>query len=141
MPRRTLLIWLGALGGFALLGTTGGLEPIATVLAQPQQTDRVLANAGALQVGAIRLLVFVALTAAVVLPVGAGRLRPVMASAALAAVTAADLWSIDRLFFQFSPPAAELFRDDADHNASQAGAATFPRAGRRRLPRRLSHGR
>ena len=113
VPRRTLLIWLGVLGGFALLGTTGGLEPIATVLAQPQQTDRVLANAGALQVGAIRLLVFVALTAAVVLPVGAGRLRPVMASAALAAVTAADLWTIDRLFFQFSPPAAELFRDDA----------------------------
>jgi hypothetical protein len=112
VPQRTLLIWLGVLGGIALLGATGGLEPIATVLAQAEQTDRVLANAGALQVGAIRLLLFVALTAAVVLPVSAGRLRPAAAAAALAAVTTGDLWSIDRLFFQFSPPAAELFRDD-----------------------------
>lgn len=113
VPRRTLLIWLGVLGGIALLGATGGLEPIATVLAQTEQTDRVLANADALQAGAIRLLVFVALTAAVILPVRDGRLKQPAAAAALVTLVIADLWSIDRLFFQFSPPAAELFRNDA----------------------------
>jgi len=113
VPRRTLLIWLGVLGVIALLGSTGGLEPIATVLAQAEQTDRVLANADALQIGAMRLLVFVALTAAVMLPIAAGRLKPRAAAAALVGLVIADLWSIDRLFFQFSPPAAELFRDDA----------------------------
>jgi hypothetical protein len=112
VPRRTLLIGLGILGAIGLLGATGGLEPIATVLAQAEQTDRVLANAGALQVGSLRLLVFVGLMAAVTLPVVAGRLKPFAGSAALAVLVAADLWSIDRLFFQFSPPAAELFRDD-----------------------------
>jgi len=113
VARRTLLIWLGVLGAIALLGSTGGLEPIATVLAPAEQTDRVLANGGALQVGSLRLLVFVALTAAVVLPIGAGRLKPFPAAAALVALVVADLWSIDRLFFQFSPPAKELFQGDA----------------------------
>jgi hypothetical protein len=113
VPRRTLLTWLGVLGGIALLGAVGGLQPIATVLAQPEQTDRVLANAAALQVGAIRLLVFVGLAAAGTLAVADGKLRPPAAAAALALVTAGDLWSVDRLFFQFSPPAARLFQDDA----------------------------
>ena len=53
------------------------------------------------------------LAAAATLGIVAGKLRGAGAAAALAAVTTADLWSIDRLFFQYSPPAAELFRDDA----------------------------
>src|SRR4029453_12233851 len=60
-----------------------------------------------------RLLVFVALTAAVVLPIGAGRLKPLPAAAALGALIVADLWGINLLFFQFRPPAKELFGDDA----------------------------
>jgi hypothetical protein len=58
------------------------------------------------------LLVFVALAAAAMLPAAAGKLEPRMAAAALAFAAAADLWSVDRLFFQFSPPAAQLYGDD-----------------------------
>ncbi len=112
VPRRTLQVWLGVLAGIGFLGAVGALQPVATTLAQPQQIDRVLANGGALQAGAIRLLVFIGLAAAAMLPVAAGKLKPAAAAAALALVTAADLWSVDRLFFQFSPPAAQLYGDD-----------------------------
>jgi hypothetical protein len=108
------LYWaLGVLGGFALLGASGALEPIATALAPPEQLERAMANAGALQGGAIRLLVVVLAAGAVLLGIDRGKLRGAAALALLALVTAGDLWSIDRLFFDFKPPASVLFRDDA----------------------------
>ena len=36
----------------------------------------------------------------------------VAAAGALAAVVVADLWSVDRRFFDYKPPASELFADD-----------------------------
>ncbi len=113
VSRRALLIGLGALGAVALLGVTGVLQGVATVLADPQQADRVAINAGALQAGALRLLAVVALAAAAVLGIASGRLRGPMAAAALALVVGGDLWSIDRIFFQYRAPAAELFKADA----------------------------
>jgi hypothetical protein len=112
VPRRALVVGLAVLGGVALLGVVGALQAVATVLAQPEQADRVMANASALQLGSLRLLVFVALAATVTLGIGAGKLRGIAAVAALAAVTVADLCSIDRIFFAFSPPAAEIYADD-----------------------------
>jgi hypothetical protein len=112
VSRRALLIGLGVLGCIALLGVVGVLQAVATVLAQPEQAERVVANADRLQVGSLRLLLFVALAASVTLGIAAGKLRGAAAAAALAAVMAGDLWSIDRIFFDYSPPAAELFRDD-----------------------------
>jgi hypothetical protein len=40
-------------------------------------------------------------------------------------VTVADLWSIDRIFFPFRPPAAELYRDDAVISRLRAEAKPF----------------
>ncbi|HET7599036.1 MAG TPA: hypothetical protein VFK09_02015 [Gemmatimonadales bacterium] len=104
---------VGILGGFALLGAVGGLEPVATVLAQPDALDRVAANGPALRAGALRLLVFVAVGAAVLVAITRGRLQGLPAVTALAVVLAADLWSIDRIFFDFGPPASYLYRLDA----------------------------
>ena len=42
----------------------------------------------------------------------AGRVRGLAAAGALAAVVVADLWSVDRRFFDYKPPASELFADD-----------------------------
>ena len=67
----------------------------------------------ALQGGSLRLLVVVLLGGAALWAVWSGRLRGAPAAAALALVVTADLWSIDRLFFVFRGPAAEVFRDDA----------------------------
>jgi hypothetical protein len=113
VKRRTLYLGLAVLGGIALLGVAGALEPVATVLAAPEQLDRVTANAAALQGGALRLLLVVLAAGAVLLAIDSGKVRGAAATAILALVTVADLWSVDRLFFDFKAPASVLFRDDA----------------------------
>ena len=55
----------------------------------------------------------VALAGGVFWAIWTGRLRHYAAAAALGIVVVADLWSIDRRFFDFKPPASELFADDA----------------------------
>ncbi len=62
--------------------------------------------------GGLRLLVVVALTGAAFWAVWTGRIRGASAAGALAIITVGDLWTIDRRFFDFKPPAAELFADD-----------------------------
>ncbi len=109
---RALMIPLGVLGGLALLGVIGVLQAVATVLASPEQAARVTTNAGALQAGSIRLLLVVIAGGAVLWAVWKGRLRGPGAAAMLALAVIADLWSIDRLFFEFRDPAAQLYRDD-----------------------------
>ena len=103
---------IGALGALALLGVVGGLESIATLFASPEQAPRLVADAGALRAGAARLLGIVALSGGVWWAIGTGKLGRYAAVAALGAVVILDLWSIDRKFFDFKPPASELFADD-----------------------------
>jgi len=110
---RALAVPLGVLGGLALLGVIGVLQSIASGVASEQQMEKVMANGSALQLGSLRLLLFVGLGGAVLWLIREGRLAAWKAAAALAIITVADLWSIDRLFFPFQPPAAELYKDDA----------------------------
>jgi hypothetical protein len=112
VTRRELLVPLAALAVLALLGAIGVLEAVATALASPDRADRVVANASALQRGALRLLLVVLVGGAALWAVWQGRLRRAGATAALAVVLVADMWSIDRLFFEFRGPASEIFRDD-----------------------------
>jgi hypothetical protein len=112
LPLRALTVPLGVIGGVALLGAAGILQSFATALASAEQASRVAANAGALQAGAFRLLLVVALAGTALWAIRVGRLAGPLASAALALIVTGDLWSIDRLFFQFREPAAQLFHDD-----------------------------
>lgn len=111
--RRRLVVALSILGGIAVLGAIGVLQNVALLLAEPEQTERVAANGPALRLGSLRLLVAVAVGAAALLAVARGRLRDRLATGVVALVLAGDLWSIDRIFFQYRPPAAETFRADA----------------------------
>ena len=110
-----LPLWIaaGVLGLFALIGGAGGLLEVTTSLAQPQLVDRAIANGPALQSGAIRLLAFVLAGTLVLWAVGSGRMAGWIAAAALAITVGADLWSIDRMFFQYLPPASVTFADDS----------------------------
>lgn len=110
---RALMVPLGVVAAIGLLGVAGGLERVAMLFAQPEQAPRVAENAGQLQVGSLRLLAVVVLGGAALWAVWAGKLAGWPAALALGAVVVGDLWSIDRLFFQFRPPAAVLYRDDA----------------------------
>jgi hypothetical protein len=89
------------------------LESVATLFVSPQQAPKLAANAPELQRGALRLLLVVALAGGVFWAIWTGRLRHYAAAAALGIVVVTDLWSIDRRFFDFKPPASELFADDA----------------------------
>lgn len=110
---RSLVMPLAVLGGLALLGVAGVLQAVATTLAGADQASRVVANAPALQAGAVRLLVVVLAGAAALWATWSGRVAGGLAAAVLAVVVVGDLWSIDRLFFSFREPAAEVYRDDA----------------------------
>lgn len=110
---RAFAVPLAILGGLALLGVAGVLQSVATVLAGAEQASRVADNASALQGGALRLLLVTLVGGAAIWAVWSGRLAGSLAAAALAVVVVGDLWSIDRLFFNFREPASVVYRDDA----------------------------
>jgi hypothetical protein len=110
---RTVAIVAGAFGIFALLGSVGALQGFAEALSIPERAEAVQANASSLQSGAIRLLAFVGLSSALLIALAAGRVKANAAVIGLVVLLTADLWSIDRLFFTFSPRADTLFADDA----------------------------
>jgi hypothetical protein len=110
---RSFAIPLAVLGAVGLLGAIGVLESVATLFVSPQQAPRLAANAPDLERGALRLLAVVALAGGVFWAIWTGRLRRYAAAAALGIVVVADLWSIDRRFFDFKAPPSELFADDA----------------------------
>jgi hypothetical protein len=110
---RTVLAVIGGAALFALLGAVGGLQALAESLALPERLAAVDANAPFLRAGALRLLVFVALGGGVLWTAASGRLARGAATAALVAIVALELWSVDRAFYIFSPRADMLFADDA----------------------------
>jgi hypothetical protein len=110
---RYLLVWMGVALGIALLATSGALTSFATTLAPPQFVDRVEENGAALTLGAWRSLLAVAATTGVLLAAARGAVSGRAAGFALAGVVAIDLWSVERLYWRFSPRAAQLYSTDA----------------------------
>jgi hypothetical protein len=111
--RGYLIKWGIAAGLFVLLGVSGGLTSMATAVALPEQADRVALNASAVGLGSLRSFLAAAVTLAVLFALLSGKLKPMAATWSLAALVALDLWSIERLYWQFSPPAAQLYAGDA----------------------------
>lgn len=111
VSRRYVIGWLVFAGAMALLAVTGMLTNFARSVAPDGRLDMVDANNGALVFGAFRSLVFVALTAALLLGGRSSwaRLFRISPLAYLALLTAADLWLIDRQYWMFSPPANVLY--------------------------------
>ena len=103
-------------GAFALmmvlLAGAGGLTSVAHSLAPPQKYALVDENTGSLIGGSVRSLLFVALAIGVILAGAAGRLSGKAVAAGLIALAAVDLWSVERRFFRFWPPARELYASD-----------------------------
>jgi hypothetical protein len=107
------LVWIGAatFAVLGLLGAAGALGGLAQSLADPQYVQLVVQNASAIQIGGIRLLLFAVMGGAVLLAIGGSSLRGSLAALALLVVVWADLWSVDRHFFEFGN-SEELFGDD-----------------------------
>jgi len=106
-------VWIGAatFAVLGLLGAAGALGGLAQSLADPQLVQLAVQNAPAIQTGGIRLLLFAVTGGAVLLAIRNSSLRGAPAALALLIVVGADLWSVDRHFFEFGE-AEELFGDD-----------------------------
>ncbi len=109
VARRYLIGWAIAAIGVALLATAGGLTNLAISIAPPESADVVQANSSAVVTGAWRSALFVGLALAVLLLAARQRLTPLHTAMSLGAVILLDLWSIERKYWMFSPPASEIF--------------------------------
>ena len=112
VSHRYLIGWLIFAGIIAVLASVGGLSSMAESFVDERQFDRVLANRGALFAGAWRSFFFVALVCALGFAVLRGKVSSRAAAWALAALMAIDLWTVERLYWMFSPPAKVIYAAD-----------------------------
>lgn len=113
--RRFVLGWVIFAAAVVVLAATGALTAFARSVAPESRLEVVDANSGALVLGAFRAFIFVLLAALTVFKAAelrkrAGRFAPV---AALALLTALDLFIVNKQYWVFSPPAAQLYASDA----------------------------
>jgi hypothetical protein len=110
--RKYLLGWLIGAGIVALLATTGALTNGAESFAPDRAIDAVHANSGAMMAGAWRSFAFVALAVALGFAMFRGQISARASAWALAALMAIDLWTVERVYWMFSPPAAVIYASD-----------------------------
>lgn len=114
VTRRFLVGWLIAGGAVALLATVGLFEALAVNLSVvPQLAGNIEANAPNVVLGAWRSFLVLGAAIAVVFALDRRRITPALAGWLLAGVVVADLWSIERKYFNFSAPASEIYATDA----------------------------
>ena len=115
VSRRFLIGWLIGGGIVALLAVSGGFTSLASSLAAafPFDTaDRIEANRLPVAMGGLRSLLFLGAAAGVVLLAAIGRIPSRVMGWALAAIVALDLWSVERHYWIFSPPASVIYASD-----------------------------
>lgn len=112
VSRRYLIGWGGAAVAIALLASAGSLTSIATSIAAADRADLVAANNGEVVAGALRSAIFVLLALAALFLTQRQQLSGQWAAIALAAVILTDLWSIERKYWMFMPPAKVIFAEN-----------------------------
>lgn len=113
VSKRFLLTWAGIVLAVGLIGAVGGLTNLGVALAEANQVDRVYANDAALRVGAWRSTLFGALAATCLFLLATGRIGREAGGYLLAGIVAVDLWSVERVYWRFSPPASQTFASDS----------------------------
>lgn len=113
LSRRAMLVWAAVAGLIGVLGVSGALTNLAVSITTGPQTEYALENDAALRGGAIRSTLFAVLALATIFLIGSRRLSRMAGGALLAGVLVVDLWTVERLYWQFSEPAAKLFAADA----------------------------
>ncbi|HEV8362583.1 MAG TPA: hypothetical protein VGQ52_03615 [Gemmatimonadaceae bacterium] len=109
VSRRYLIGWAVAAIAIAVLASAGGLTSVAQSIAPAQMADYVASNNGAVVAGAWRSAICVFLALAALYLAQRQRIAPLHAAIALAAVVLVDLWSIERKYWMFMPPAKQSY--------------------------------
>jgi len=113
VSRRYLIGWAVAVLGIGVIGATGGLTNLGVAVAQPEQTDLVLSNGAQIVGGTLRSTLFGVMALACLFLLSTGRVSKEAGGYLLAGIVAVDLWSIERLYWQFSPGASVTFAADS----------------------------
>ncbi len=121
--RRYVIGWVVAALAIGALGASGALTNVGVSIAGPDRADLVLANDGALRVGALRSMVFILLATATAFVVSTKRISRDLGGVILLLVVALDCWSVTRRYWMFSEPAEVLFGSNAvvDYLKKQPG--------------------
>jgi hypothetical protein len=116
LSRRFLIGWVVAGSVIALLATVGGFTSLAKTLAASfpgyDREPVIDANKVDLALGGWRSLFFLALAVGLVWFASIGRIEKRLLGWGLAAIIAVDLWSVERLYWIFSPRASVLYASD-----------------------------
>ena len=108
--KRGYLIGWGVFAVVILILAGGGaLTSFAQSISPAERYSFIEQNTAALIGGAVRSFLFVAAAIAVIWAGTTRRISGVTAAAVLVALAALDLWSVERRYFRFSPPAKVLY--------------------------------
>jgi hypothetical protein len=120
-----LIAWSITLGAGALIAVAGGWEPMMRALADPQKAGFIAANYPAFSLDTIRALVVGLVTAALCVQLMRGRLRAQQWAPLIALLVLLDLWSVERHFIRFRPPAKQSFAADDIVRALHADSSHY----------------
>jgi hypothetical protein len=116
VSRRFMIGWIAGGVAVALLATVGVFTNIAKSIPSPIPADQfdamIVANQSAVALGAWRSFLVVVLACGLVVLYQRRRVNAVVFGGLLAAIVAIDLWSIDRYYWLFSPPASVIYAGD-----------------------------
>ena len=113
VTQKYLLGWLIFGGIIAVLASVGALTTVAESFADPRMLERVSANAREVFIGAWRSLAFVAVVDGIWYAYSRGKITARNVGWALLMASAIDLWTIERSYWLFSPPAKQVYASDA----------------------------
>lgn len=111
--RRYLIGWTIAAVVIGLLGALGAFTNLGVSIAGPERADRVLANDGALRIGALRSMVFILLTVGVAMVVASRRVSRDLGGILLILVVSLDCWSVLRRYWEFDEPASVIYASNS----------------------------
>ena len=117
--------WVGGAAVATLLAFAGAFQGIMRSLADPQRVGVVAANYPAFQADVVRVLVLVGAVAALCAARLSNRLAGVRWSLLVGGLVLLDLWSVERHYIKFSPPARESFASDAVVRTIEADSGVF----------------
>ncbi len=114
---RFAVAWAGVAIVLAVLGVSGGFTNMAHVIAagfppELQADERIAANLSSVVFGTLRSVLVLLIAAGLCWAVSTERLGIRAAGISFAVLVALDLWSIERLYWIFSPPASVLYASD-----------------------------
>ena len=105
--------WVAGIAIVTLLAFAGAFQGIMRGLADPQRLGAVAANYPAFKADAVRVLVLTLAAAGLCAWRLSNRIAAAPWSLLMGAVVLLDLWSVERRYIQFSPPARVSFAPDS----------------------------